>query len=340
MKMIEQRFGSIDYGKFVFSILIIGLHTAVFSDISYDIAFFINQILARLAVPFFFISSGFFIGLKMLKNNNDSSFIYKYFLKYLKLFLFFSLLYSPLTFYWAYSSAESLTVNILQYIQSILFLAPAYLWFIIALALGVVIVKFLVKIPIILGVFISLILFFTGVLGNSYLFLFDTNNSILNFYFQIFLTTRNGFFFSVPYIYSGYLVAIYLKNIKIKTIFAIFIFSFLLYSIEVYFVHSQLIETNIDTSMYFLLLPTSLFLFILIKMINIKNNNTSRELARMSLYLYVFQFAFISFVLILNKYVLNHTFIITPTLAFFFTLFGSGFLYLIYRRLNFRRIIK
>lgn len=338
--MIEQRFGSLDYAKFVFSIMIIGLHTAVFSDISYEIAFFINQILARLAVPFFFIASGFFIGTKMSVNNNNSTFINQNFIKYLKLFVLFSLLYSPLTFYWAYNSGESLAINILQYIQNILFLAPAYMWFIIALAIGVIIVKFLTKLPIILGVFISLMLYFTGVLGNSYSFLLDTNNVVFNFYFQIFLTTRNGLFFAVPYIYSGYIVAKYLKVIKLKTIFLIFIVSFILYSFEVYFVHSQLIETDIDTSMYFLLLPTSLLVFLLIKRIRITNNEISRELARMSLYLYVFQFAFISVVLILNKYIFNETFMISPTLAFFLTILGSGCLYFIYRKLNFRRYIK
>lgn len=334
--MSSKRLGSIDFAKFIFSVMIVGLHTNVFSDFSSDLAFLVNQIIARLAVPFFFIASGYFIGKRVIEKNK-TDFYKNYFFRYIKLFLLFCLIYSPITFYWAFNNDNSIFLNLVLYIQQLIFLAPAYLWFLLALAFGVIILKYLVKVPLYLGILIIIILYTIGVFGNSYIFFFDNESVLINEYFRIFLTTRNGLFFAVPFMYMGYLISIKAMLIIKRNVVVLFVVTFIIYVFEVYFVHTKTLLPNEDTSMYFMLLPASFLLFIILVKIKIRSSKLLIELADFSLYLYVFQFGFISIVLVLNRYIINSVMYIYPTLTFLITLIGSFCLYKFYKNIFYKR---
>jgi hypothetical protein len=330
--MKKIRSGAIDYAKLIFAISIIGLHTSVFADVSLEVSFFLNQVFARLAVPFFFIASAYFLGTKIISCDN-TLFISNYIKKYLRLFIIFSLLYSPLTFLWNYNSSESLWLNLLIYFQYIFFMAPAYMWYISALIFGVVLLKYLIKIPIKYGIIIVIILYVIGVVGNTYIFSVDTSNFIVKIYFQVFLTTRNGLFFATPFMYFGYLIAKF-ETIELKKIFlSLFLISVSAYIVEVYLVHSLIIDSRADTSMYFFLLPTSILLFLIIKGMNIKSCNFSFKASKISLYLYMLQFGFIAIAIILNKYFLLGNFKLSETLVFIFTVTGGFFIYYIHQKI-------
>ena len=49
---------TVDLFKFFAALLIIGIHTGPFSDISENVYFFVVNVFCRLAVPFFAICSG------------------------------------------------------------------------------------------------------------------------------------------------------------------------------------------------------------------------------------------------------------------------------------------
>lgn len=65
MSTERQRNEAIDISKYLSSILIIGIHTELFSGIDSNLCFFVTQILCRVAVPFFAISTGYFNGIHM-----------------------------------------------------------------------------------------------------------------------------------------------------------------------------------------------------------------------------------------------------------------------------------
>ena len=57
---MKNGFGYIDIVKFIFSICIIALHTLVLDSFNSDINWYVTHCIFRLAVPFFFVTSGFF----------------------------------------------------------------------------------------------------------------------------------------------------------------------------------------------------------------------------------------------------------------------------------------
>ena len=58
-----------DAAKFVAALLVIGIHTAVFSDLNSTIYFAFVQIICRTAVPFFAVCTGYYIGTRVSFRN-------------------------------------------------------------------------------------------------------------------------------------------------------------------------------------------------------------------------------------------------------------------------------
>ena len=65
-----NRNKTIDLLRFVFSLMIIAVHTDLFVDVSTPLYYVFSLGLARAGVPFFFIVSGFFYRQKQLENHH------------------------------------------------------------------------------------------------------------------------------------------------------------------------------------------------------------------------------------------------------------------------------
>ena len=61
MSASAQRNTTIDLAKFIASLLIIGIHANIGSDINDTLRFLVVDILCRLAVPFYAVSTGYFL---------------------------------------------------------------------------------------------------------------------------------------------------------------------------------------------------------------------------------------------------------------------------------------
>lgn len=59
---MEKRNSTIDLAKYVASVMIVAIHTGLFSDVNENLSFVVVNIVCRLAVPFFAVCSGYFIG--------------------------------------------------------------------------------------------------------------------------------------------------------------------------------------------------------------------------------------------------------------------------------------
>lgn len=85
----------IDFAKFVAAILVVAIHIHPFSDLSYELDFFVVHTLCRLAVPFFAVCTGFYIttAFDIDRNAKCMSPVWKSMRKVVKMYLGWSVLY-------------------------------------------------------------------------------------------------------------------------------------------------------------------------------------------------------------------------------------------------------
>lgn len=88
ISLSNTNYNGLDLFKFICSLLVVTIHTAPFSSeiIPYGdlLNVFITQYICRLAVPFFFVSSGFLLFSKMEIQNPRTDTIKKYIFKMLR----------------------------------------------------------------------------------------------------------------------------------------------------------------------------------------------------------------------------------------------------------------
>lgn len=75
--MVQNRNPAVDIAKYLAALLVIGIHTALFSDLNDTLYFIVVQIICRVAVPFFAVCTGYYLGNKLsfgdrLENTNSN----------------------------------------------------------------------------------------------------------------------------------------------------------------------------------------------------------------------------------------------------------------------------
>ena len=101
---------ALDAFRLIAAILVIAIHTSPLSDISSAADFILTRIIARIAVPFFFMTSGFFL----FKDGTDKEKL-KTFLKSTAILYAVSIiLYLPVNIYSGYFSTDMLLPNIIK----------------------------------------------------------------------------------------------------------------------------------------------------------------------------------------------------------------------------------
>lgn len=235
-KIDNKNLCMVDLLKVVCAILVVYIHVPALVDINGHINFFIKQVLCRFAVPFFFITSGYFIGSKI----NDYKKVKRYLIRIVKLYLIYSVIYFP--FELLTNDYRTLLHPILGYIHKALFLSSfEHLWYFNALIFAIIFLYFLIKILCVdncyfLGA-ISSVLYFIGVL------LFYNKDSfwIFDLYKAFFFTSRNGLFFGFPLVTLGYIIYKRDMSIRVKSkVFYIAIILLVVLSyIEVRFLESK-----------------------------------------------------------------------------------------------------
>ena len=96
----RQNYGGLDRFRVVAALLVIAIHTSPLASMNEGMDFFLTRILARTAVPFFFMVTGHFTaaGFMSAADKNLSGLI-KYLKKTLLLYVFCILLYLPIGIY-------------------------------------------------------------------------------------------------------------------------------------------------------------------------------------------------------------------------------------------------
>lgn len=138
----NREYAAVDFAKFFFCICILFLHTGAYHEVPYE-KFVLYDIL-RLAVPFFFVSSGYFFGCKLWKEDHISA--YDKWIGYEKRLLYpylaFTAINTLLSAYDLYCAGESLKWTILRLVRAAIFYPNGALWYVWASMTGMAIVFF------------------------------------------------------------------------------------------------------------------------------------------------------------------------------------------------------
>lgn len=272
---MKERILNIDLFKFIASLMIVAIHVYPLHSFNAEVDYVITRVLFRIAVPFFFMATGY---LMLSSSLQDYSKLIRYTKKILKLYLLAIILYLPVRLYQGALFSNSFG----EILKAFFFDGTFYhLWYFPALILGIWITYFILKkFSFKLSFFFCFVLYLVGLFGDSYFgFIPDCSffSSIYSFLFLFFDYTRNGIFYAPIFLCLGY----YFARYSYKNSFIIRFFAFISFGIMMMIEGFLLYKYNIPkhTSMYLFLIPTSYFCFSLLHLDHQKQFPVFRNLS-------------------------------------------------------------
>lgn len=202
----KEAYTGIDYFRIIAALLIVAIHTSPLSSYNETADFILTRIIARVGVPFFFMTSGFFL---ISEYNYDTYKLKSYLKKTMLLYSVAIIIYIPINIYTGYFSMEYLVPNI---IKDIVFDGTLYhLWYLPASMLGVTIAWLLVKkVGLKWAALSTLLLYLVGMFGDSYYGISNQIPLLRDLYkviFELSDYTRNGIFFAPVFFILGGIIA-------------------------------------------------------------------------------------------------------------------------------------
>ena len=130
----KQRFGGLDRFKFIAAFLVVAIHTSPLSSFSANADFLLTRVLARTAVPFFLIVTGYFLLPQYLfEKSMDRRPLLRFLKKTVLLYGIAILLYLPINIYAGHFQGAGIG----ELIRKVLFDGTFYpLWHLPAVSLG------------------------------------------------------------------------------------------------------------------------------------------------------------------------------------------------------------
>ncbi|MCM1050068.1 MAG: acyltransferase family protein [Clostridiales bacterium] len=278
----NRRIESLDYFKIIAAFLVVAIHTSPLASFNADADFIFTRIIARCAVPFFLMVTGYFILPKYLFNERrinsqpirvqgsfnkqeDLHALFRFIKKNVILYIVAVILYLPINFY----AGHFKDVKIGGILRMLIFDGTFYhLWYLPASVLGVLIVFLLGRRLKFKTCFnICLLLYFIGLAGDSYYGLITEIPYAAYVYdtmFKIFSYTRNGIFYAPIFLMLGAYISRRVLNeralgIKRTDNAVCFLISLLIMTVEGLILHHFNLQRH--DSMYIALPVCMYFLF-------------------------------------------------------------------------------
>ncbi len=197
------RIAGLDYAKLIAAFVVIAIHTSPLEEINKNLNYYIVYVIGRIAVPLFFMITGYFILAEVLYSTAK---LKKYLIHISGLYIFSIILYIPINLYKGIRKPSLIDV-----FKVLLFDGTMYhLWYFPAVIIGIVISYLLIKkFDIKKGMLICTGLYIIGVLGDNYYGLAIKIPFLEEFYSLIYglsTYTRNGIFFAPIFLLLGYLI--------------------------------------------------------------------------------------------------------------------------------------
>ncbi len=279
MKTKTTQYNAIDIFKFICAILVCTIHLTPFPynafKYSESINFYFSNCIARIAVPFYFTTAGFFLFKKTSITNINQVVIKDYCFKLLRLFA---------------------TWHILLFVGE-----NSHLWYLSASVIAILFITFLLKKKVKLKylIIISIFLFAIGLLGDTYyqIIKIAKSNNILNYiimtYEKYFKTTKNGLFFGTIFVLIGLIFATKKIKINFKVAYIGLLISYILLMIETTFLSNHFNPK--DYNMYISIVPLIFFTFYMLLNIKLKDRPIYKKLRILSTLIYFSHRMFIYF---------------------------------------------
>ena len=298
----KPNYGWLDRFRIIAALAVIAIHTSPLDTFHEGADFFLTRVLARIAVPFFFMVTGHFVVAGFLPSgkaapSTKSMVRFRKFLaKTSMLYLFCIILYLPVGIYAGHY--KDMSVGVL--LRMLFFDGTFYhLWYFPACIMGVALVYLLSRF-LSLGAMtaVSAVLYAIGLLGDSYYGLVEKVPALEAFYgflFQISSYTRNGLFLAPLFLVLGAWMAGAAqgqggRDLSEKRLFlcSLSVLSFALMTGEAFLLRHFQFQRH--DSMYLLLVPVMLFLYRFLLCIPVKSDRAFRTA---STWIYVLHPAFI-----------------------------------------------
>lgn len=305
---MKNNLDAIDIAKFVMALLVVTIHIRLFSENIFISKLFTNGI-GRIAVPFFFLCSGYFF----MRKENFISFAHllKTEKRIFTLFLGWTLVYMTLLFFTKHIYTDSPLQSLAASLFRHLILDPyAHLWYLPALMIGIFGTWFFHKFKLVtFGGVVALTLYFLGVSGDTYYQLIMDNefsSKIMTTYSIVFKTMRNGIFFGFHMVFLATVSNRF--SHRSNGLFALVGFVLLLTE---YFIVKEY-KTGRDYNMFFILPVFTYFFFYWIKDIHLRiQPSFSRFFREYSMGIY---FIHVVYLILLPKIINNYFCVVLLTM--------------------------
>lgn len=289
----NTQYRGIDVLKFIMALFVVVVHTHPLYKINDALNFLTADVMARTAVPFFFVVTGFLLEKKIGSANvSTKEVVGGYMRKILGLYFIWTIIYLPIIICdKILDSEESLVYCLFTVVRDFLFVGSySHLWYLPAAAVGVAVVYGLKRYvgERATGI-ILIVLFAAGLLTQSYFGLLRNTIGaggvlwkIMKTVKKVMVTCRNGIFFGSILIYMGTWIA--QNKISIKRWMAVvgLLVSVLLFSAEAFYLMK--IGSVREQDMYAMLLPSAFFLTVLAIQIPVKGDTLLLRKMSMNIY--------------------------------------------------------
>lgn len=245
-----DRNNSIDCFRLICALLVVSIHTHPFEDQNEFLGFVFVQILPRIAVPFFLCVSGYYFIRQM---ESGKKCVLSSFFRVFKIYLVWSVFYLIIDIATSLINHSFSPVPYLKsFVISFFFYGTYYhLWYIIALMVSILIVGMFYRLNLQkLLVWISIILYIVGLLGESYYQIGNQISVISTFVnMPFFIDIRRVFLMGLPFFVSGYFVNRLVNHIKRKTIVVFSSIFIVLFVVEIIFLQFTGLSKSIVVTM-------------------------------------------------------------------------------------------
>lgn len=194
---MQKNYTTIDVAKLFFAICIVLLHSYAYQILPGFLPFAFEKAVLRLAVPFFFVASGFFLGKKIIREGSADTVIKAYIKRLL----------APLLFWGGINTMieickfvnENLPAGEIakQILKHILFYPYGAMWYVYASIIGALLLRpFLNYNKMNAALIIGACLYAVALLCNNYYFISEYIGiaPVIDKYMDIFVSARNGVF--------------------------------------------------------------------------------------------------------------------------------------------------
>lgn len=241
----SSYFGMVDVLRLVFAIGVAAIHTMAFQSINEDLRIATSMGVCRIAVPFFFIVSGYFLYNRINSEKEPKATLKRLLILYLTWVGIEFITLLPMVL-------SSLNIPAIILIKRLLLMGvTGSLWYISSLIITIFIIAPLLKRDkIILLLIIGAILYLFGTTGDTYYGFFQntTVSSLNNAYVSIFMMPQVGITEAILFVTLGAVVNKYKLNEKIKKAGLLSIISIILLLIETFVLNKTGIAK--DANMY------------------------------------------------------------------------------------------